>query len=302
MAEGSLRRDFSRQPGLKHNMAQNYLGSQNPQERARLEAQQPGVAEALRLALAQCSLPPRPRVLELGCGTGVLTEALAAALPQARITAVDRDERLLAEARQRPYQAAVRFERQDAAALPYQARSFDLALCRYVLMHQETPLSVVGEMQRVVALGGCAVAFEPDWGARALYPPNEGEARLLELAIAARRYGWPDVLMGRKLFALFRQAGFLPVHVLATASCQTADDVQAAEHLPSMAGNLVQLMQQSRSFLLERGLISAEALDEALRQVRQLPRERDYFLASMECIAIGEKSAPPLSHPDELDS
>ena len=281
-------------------MTQNYLGSQNPQESARLEAQQPGVAQALRLALAQCRLPPRPRVLEPGCGTGVLTEALAAALPQAQITAIDRDERLLEEARQRRYQAAVRFERQDAAALPYPARSFDLAVCRYVLMHQEAPLAVVGEMQRVVALGGYAIAFEPDWGARALYPPNEGEARLLEAAIAARRYGWPDVLIGRKLFALFRQAGFLPVRVLASASCQTADDVQAADRPSSMAGNLAQLIQQSRSFLLERGLISAEALDEALRQVEQLPRERDYFLASMEFTAIGEKSAPPLSHPDEL--
>ena len=280
-------------------MTHLYLGSQNPQERARLEAQQPGVAEALRLALAQCSLPPRPRVLEVGCGTGVLTEALAAALPQAQITAIDRDERLLAEARQRRYQAAVRFEHQDAAALPYPARSFDLALCRYVLMHQEAPLAVLGEMQRVVALGGYAIAFEPDWGARALYPPNEGEARLLEAAIAARRYGWPDVLIGRKLFALFRQAGFLPVRVLASASCQTADDVQGADSTASMASNLAQLMQQGRGFLLERGLISAEALDEALRQVEQLPHERDYFLASMEFTAIGEKSAPPLSHPDE---
>ena len=283
-------------------MTHPYLGSQNPQERARLEAQQPGVAQALRLALAQCSLPPRPRVLESGCGTGVLTEALAAALPQAQITAIDRDGRLLAEARQRRYQAAVRFERQDAAALPYPARSFDLALCRYVLMHQEAPLAVLGEMQRVVALGGYAIAFEPDWGARALYPPNEGEARLLEAAIAARRYGWPDVLIGRKLFALFRQAGFLPVRVLASASCQTADDVQGADSTASMAGNLAQLMQQGRGFLLERGLISAEALDEALRQVELLPRERDYFLASVEFTAIGEKSAPPLSHPDEVSS
>src|SRR5579885_1662981 len=283
-------------------MSHRYLGSENPQEIERLAAQQPGVEEALRLALARCALPPRARVLEIGCGTGILTRALATALPDARITAIDRDARLLAEARRRCAERHIRFERQDAAALPYAARSVDLAFCRDVLMHQEAPLVVVGEMHRLVAPGGYAIAFEPDWGARAVYPPNEGEARLLELAIAARRYGWPDVLMGRKLFALFRQAGFLPVHVLATASCQTADDVQAAEHLPSMASNLVQLMQQSRSFLLERGLISAEALDEALRQVRQLPRERDYFLASMECIAIGEKSAPPLSHPDELDS
>jgi ubiquinone/menaquinone biosynthesis C-methylase UbiE len=284
-------------------MKQRYLGSQNPEEVARLETQQPGVAEALRLALARCALPPRPRVLEVGCGTGILTAALAAALPTAQITAVDLDEHLLAVARSRCPEARIRFERQDAAALPYSTRSFDLAICRYVLMHQEAPLAVVGEMHRVVDLGGYAIAFEPDWGARAVYPPNDGEARLIELAIAARRYGWPDVLLGRKLFALLRQAGFLPVHMLASATSQTADDVQAASVGTSaaagVASNLAQLMQPSRSFFLQHGLISPEAFDDALRQVEELPRQRDYLLASMELTAIGEKSAPPLSHAGE---
>ena len=276
-------------------MTQRYLGTQNPEEIARLEAQQPGVAEALRQALARCTLSPRPRVLEVGCGTGILTCALAAALPDAHITAVDLDERLLAEARVRCPQARIRFERQDAAALPYATRSFDLAICRYVLMHQEAPLAVVGEMHRVVALGGYAVAFEPDWAARAVYPPNDGEARLIELAIAARRYGWPDVLLGRKLFALLRQAGFLPVHILASATCQTADDMQTADTSDSIANNLAQLMQPSRSFFLQHRLISPEDFDDALRQVEDLPHDRDYLLASMEFTAIGAKSAPLLT-------
>src|SRR5579871_3308215 len=291
-ASSSPARCWARSPPKacgEDSMTQRYLGSQNPEEIARLEAQQPGVAEALHQALACCSLPPRPRVLEVGCGTGILT----AALPTAPITAIDLDERLLAVARKRCPEARIRFERQDAAALPYATRSFDLAICRYVLMHQEAPLAVVGEMHRVVDLGGSAIAFEPDWAARAIYPQSDGEARLIELAIAARRYGWPDVLIGRKLFALFRQAGFLPVHILASTTCQTADDVQAASG-GSMANNLAQLMEPGRSFFLRHNLILPEALDDALRQVEALPRQRDYLLASIEFTAIGEKSAPPL--------
>jgi ubiquinone/menaquinone biosynthesis C-methylase UbiE len=276
-------------------MTYRYLGSQNPEEIARLEAQQPGVVEALRLALARCSLPSRPRVLEVGCGTGILTAALAAALATAQIIASDLDERLLAVARSRCPEARIHFERQDAAALPYATRSFDLAICRYVLMHQEAPLAVVGEMHRVVDLGGYAIAFEPDWAARAVYPPSDGEARLIELAIAARRYGWPDVLIGRKLFALFRQAGFLPVHLQASATCQTADDVQADEDASSMANNLAQLMAPGRSFFFQHNMISPEEFDNALRQVAALPHQRDYLLASVGFTAIGEKSAPPLT-------
>ncbi len=157
-------------------MAGSYLGSQNPQEATRLAAQQWGVEEQVRAALEHCSLPPRARVLEIGCGTGILTAALAQALPDARITAVDRDEHLLAQARLRCPQPTIHFERQDAAALPYPARAFDLAICRYVLMHQEAPLVVVGETHRVVAPGGAAVAIEPDWGARAVYPTRAKRA------------------------------------------------------------------------------------------------------------------------------
>ncbi len=282
-------------------MAGTYLGSQNPQEAARLAAQQPGVEEQARAALVYCSLPPRARVLEIGCGTGILTAALAKALPDAQITAIDRDEHLLMEARQRCPQPTIHFERQNAAALPYPARWFDLAICRYVLMHQEAPLMVVGEMHRVVAPGGAAVAIEPDWGARAVYPPNAGESRLLELAIAARPFGWPDVLIGRKLFALFRQAGFLPVRVQASAVCQTADDVREQEAADGEAGsNLAQLIEQGRGVLLQQGLIAPEDLDDALSLLAHQPRERDYLLASMEFTAIGSKSAPPLSSPDEL--
>ncbi|HEY7123074.1 MAG TPA: methyltransferase domain-containing protein [Ktedonobacterales bacterium] len=282
-------------------MAGTYLGSQNPQETTRLAAQQPGVGAQVRAALMYCSLPPRARILELGCGTGILTAALAKALPDAQITAIDRDAHLLMEARLRCPQPTIHFERQDAAALPYPARWFDLTICRYVLMHQEAPLVVVGEMHRVVAPGGAAVAIEPDWGARAVYPPNEGESRLLELASAARPFGWPDVRIGRKLFALFRQAGFLPVRILASASCQTADDVRGQEDVEGeKSGNLAQLIEQGRGVLLQQGLISPEDLDAALHALARLPFDRDYLLASMEFTAIGSKGAPPLSGPDEF--
>src|SRR5262249_59781514 len=91
-------------------------------------------------------------------------------------------------------------------------------------MHQPDPLLVVAEMFRVAAVGGVALAIEPEWGARALYPNGEALAALLELARRARPYGFPDLLLGRKLFALFRAAGFVEVRVRATAFSQTADE------------------------------------------------------------------------------
>ena len=64
-----------------------------------------------------------------------------------------------------------------------------------------------------------------------------------------------------------------------------------------MTNNLAQLMQPSRSFFLQHNLIAPADFDKALRQVEELPRQRDYLLASMEFTTIGEKSAPPLIGP-----
>lgn len=46
-------------------------------------------AQRLAGLIATAALPPRPRVLEIGCGTGHLTHALTIHLPGARLTATD---------------------------------------------------------------------------------------------------------------------------------------------------------------------------------------------------------------------
>src|SRR5258708_9533846 len=105
-----------------------YIGGEDAGEPARLEAQAAGAREELRAALALHPVAAGARVLELGCGGGVFTRALAAALPDATILATDRDEPLLAYARRAlPAEVAagrVRFERADAATLPSPAPSF----------------------------------------------------------------------------------------------------------------------------------------------------------------------------------
>ena len=59
------------------------------------------VAAALAARIGATALPARPRVLEIGCGTGFLTENLRALLPTARWLLTDISERMVARCRAR---------------------------------------------------------------------------------------------------------------------------------------------------------------------------------------------------------
>jgi cyclopropane fatty-acyl-phospholipid synthase-like methyltransferase len=77
------------------------------------------------------------RLLELGCGSGVLTSALAQAMPDGwRIEATDYSERLLARARERFERDGLRFSRLDARSIsPDRLDGFDAILLLEVIEH-----------------------------------------------------------------------------------------------------------------------------------------------------------------------
>lgn len=90
----------------------------------------PGDDESTLRALALCTeLPERPDVLDVGCGPGMQTLALAAATGGI-ITAVDAHERFLDQLRERAEAAGVRDRihvmRGDMTDLPFGPDSFDL--------------------------------------------------------------------------------------------------------------------------------------------------------------------------------
>lgn len=272
-----------------------YVGAHDPREAERLAAQSAGGERELRAAFTSQPPPERARVLELGCGGGDFTCALLEVLPEAAITATDRDPRLLDHARHALapviHSGRVHIQQADAGNLPFEARSFDVVACRFVLMHQADPWVVVAEMFRVLSPGGLALAIEPDWGARALYPDAEALDRLLNLAHGARTYGFPDLLLGRKLYALFADAGFNNVQIHPIAFSQTAADMPASteecDRLPGPEG----LLEQARDLLRHENLIAESDLDDLIRRLRAVRHHRDYFSAGLDFVATGIKPA-----------
>lgn len=94
------------------------------------------------------------RILETAAGTGALTRALAAAVPDADIVATDLNPPMLEMAAQRVASRTVSFRQADAQELPFDDDSFDLVVCQFGAMF--FPNRVLGHSQahRVLVGGG----------------------------------------------------------------------------------------------------------------------------------------------------
>jgi 2-polyprenyl-6-hydroxyphenyl methylase/3-demethylubiquinone-9 3-methyltransferase len=95
------------------------------------------------------------RVVDVGCGAGLLSESLAAV--GARVTAIDMSPAMLAAARQHLGQSglAVDYRMTTAEALADRApAAFDAAVCLELLEHVPDPGSLVAACARLVRPGG----------------------------------------------------------------------------------------------------------------------------------------------------
>src|SRR5262245_47735096 len=105
-------------------------------------------------------LGPGKKALEVGCGTGVFLEKVAAC--GADIVGIDLSEDLLAKARVRlAGKANVRLDHGNAEALPYPDDTFDAAYGSSILHHLDLAAALEA-VHRVLKPGGRIVFAEPN--------------------------------------------------------------------------------------------------------------------------------------------
>ncbi|MEW6686481.1 MAG: class I SAM-dependent methyltransferase [Candidatus Edwardsbacteria bacterium] len=143
------------------------------------------------------------KALEVGCGTGVITEELYSKI-KGELIGIDCDEKMLEKARNLYPQ--IEFQKADAHSLPFSDGSFDLVYCHFTLLWLKDQGKGLKEMARVTKKGGVILAMaEPDYGGRIDYPEdlNIGELIVHSLCLEGA-----DPKCGRRLCYLFKEAGF----------------------------------------------------------------------------------------------
>jgi ubiquinone/menaquinone biosynthesis C-methylase UbiE len=95
------------------------------------------------------------RLLETAAGTGIVTQALAAALPPSvEIVATDLNQPMLDHAAAKKGMEMVHFQQANALALPFPDHSFDVVVCQFGIMFFPDRIAGMCEARRVLKPGG----------------------------------------------------------------------------------------------------------------------------------------------------
>lgn len=163
--------------------------------------------EALKTALiAQARIQPGQNILDMGCGTGTLTQLLKQTHPNVAVYGLDVDPEVLDIARRKAEQSGqdIILQQGTATCLPYPDESFDRVFASLMLHHltRQDKRLAVGEAFRVLRPGG--EFHVADFG-----KPHDPGMWLISLLVRWAEEVHDNILGLLPVF--IAEAGFLPV-------------------------------------------------------------------------------------------
>jgi SAM-dependent methyltransferase len=109
------------------------------------------------------AVPPRSTWLDVGCGTGAVTDVILKTTDPARVEAIDGSAGFIEYARQQVRDPRAVFAVADARSLPQADAACDAAMSGLMLNFVPQPGAVVAEMSRVVRAGGTVAVYVWDY-------------------------------------------------------------------------------------------------------------------------------------------
>ncbi len=155
-------------------------------------------------------LPRKARIIDVGCGTGEITERLARFFPKAELLGIDIHAPHLERARRRSlrFGERIRFQQGDAFELPVKNKSQDLVVCRHLLQAVPRPESVLDELCRIAKPGGRLHLLVEDYGMIHFHPTSVNLQHFWRNGpiLLGERMS-TDMRGGRKVFGWLRERG-----------------------------------------------------------------------------------------------
>jgi ubiquinone/menaquinone biosynthesis C-methylase UbiE len=162
------------------------------------------IAATTRETTRRLALRPGARLLDVGCGTGVLLEQVYVQWPGVRAVGIDLSWRMLAVARRR-LPGQVSLIRADVGLLPCAEQSFDVVVSNSSFHYWPDPKRALAELARVLRPGGQLVLT--DWCGDYI------TCRLLGLGLRLTGRAHERAYRSAECTALLRDAGYCGVAI-----------------------------------------------------------------------------------------
>jgi len=167
----------------------------------------PVFAEMIGAYLSQVPTEVPLRVLDLGCGTGVVARACERTLhPGSVLVGADISQRLLDAAAALSPGSRVLWRKVNAGGLSFGDADFDVIVMHTLLSHAGEPEALLREVHRVMKPGGSLIVFDADHASTTYGLPEYARMRATDQRLAEAIATHPDIC--RQLPRLLKSAGF----------------------------------------------------------------------------------------------
>ncbi len=244
-------------------MEVTYVHGYGHRESLRLQDQ---AGTLVGLLHSDTSYPAGSVVLEVGCGTGAQTVALAQNSPGARIVSIDVSSDSLAEAKAKVDAAGVtnvEFLVADIFALPFASASFDHVFVCFVLEHLSRPEDALAILKKLLKPGGTITVIEGDHGSAYFHPESDAARTAIDCLVELQRTAGGNALIGRELYPLLEKAGFAAVTVSPLMVYVDGSRPDLVDGFTKKT--FTAMIEGVRETAIAAGLIDREIFDEGIR-------------------------------------
>ncbi|MDX1523286.1 MAG: methyltransferase domain-containing protein [Anaerolineae bacterium] len=219
--------------------------------------------------LRQMNLPSEASILDLGCGTGVVTRALAAREGfSGSVTGIDYSPELISAAKRLAEEEGVadrvEFRVGDAQSVEDEDESYDAVILHTVVSHVPDPGAVVSEAARILKPGGSVAIFDGDYASLTYAATDhEFDAEMVQ-ALLSNIVANPYIM--RELPTILRTSGLQ----LTSFYSNVLAEVGVGQFFSSLAESYVPIIVRAQ-------LISEEKAEDWLNGVRQASSNKNIF-------------------------